>query len=137
MCFEKDHVEEGWISIILRMAIAMLFAVAASYKFIGGIGTTVQMFEGMFKATWLPMCLVTPYAYSIAYIEALIALWLLSGFKLRAGWICTSLVLISLAFGLTVAKQPSADLFTYLIIACAGIYVSRYDHCGLGKQKTN
>ena len=136
MCFEKDHVEEGWISIVLRLAMAMLFAVAASYKFIGGIGATVQMFQGMFKETWLPGFLVTPYAYSIAYFEALIAVWLLSGYKLRAGWVFTSLILISLAFGLTVAKQPSADMFTYLIITCVGIYVSRYDHLGFGKQKT-
>lgn len=133
MCFEKDHIEEGWISIILRLAIAMLFAVAAIYKFIGGIGTIVQMFQGMFKDTWLPMFLVTPYAYAIAYIEALIAVWLLSGFKLRAGWVFASLVLLSLAFGLTVAKQSSADIFVYLVIACIGIYVSRYDHCGIGK----
>ena len=137
MCFEKDHVEEGWISIILRLAIAMLFAVAASYKFIGGIGTTVQFFQEMFKTTWLPLFLVTPYAYAIGYIEALLALWLLTGFNLRAGWVCTSLVLISLAFGLTVVKQPSSDIFIYLIISCAGIYVSRYDHFVIGKQKSN
>ena len=135
MCFDKDHVEEGWISIILRLAMASLFAVAASYKFIGGIGKTVSTFQEMFKATWLPMFLVTPYAYAIAFAEVLIALWLLSGYKLRAGWIFTSFVLISLAFGLTVAKQSSADMYIYLVIACGGIYVSRYDHCGIGGTK--
>ena len=133
MHFDKEHVEEGWISIILRVAIGMLFAVAASYKFIGGIATTVQMFEGMFKETWLPMARVTPYAYAIAYVEALIAVWLLSGYKLRLAWVFTSFVLISLAFGLTVAKQSSADIFIYLLIACAGIYVSRYDRWGVCK----
>ena len=132
MCFDKDHVEEGWISLILRAAIGMLFAIAASYKFIGGIGTTVNMFQEMFKTTWLPMYLVTPYAYAIAYIEALIAIWLVTGFKLRAAWVFASFVLISLAFGLTVAKQSSADIFIYLIISCAGIYVSRYDQCRIG-----
>ena len=137
MCFAKDHVEEGWISIILRMAMACLFAVAASYKFIGGLDVTVKTFEDMFKTTWLPLFLVTPYAYVIAFAETLIALWLLSGYKLRAGWIFTSLVLISLAFGLTVAKQSSADIYICLLIACGGIYVSRYDHCGIGRTKLN
>ena len=135
MHFEKDHVEEGWISVILRVAMAALFAVAAVSKFLGGIGATVHTFQEMFQATWLPLVLVTPYAYAIAFAEALIAVWLLSGFKLRAAWIFTALVLISLAFGLTVAKQSAADIYTFLMVACLGLYVSRYDRCGLGGTK--
>ena len=132
MHFDQEHVEQGWISIIARVAMAMLFAVAALSKFLGGLGATVQTFQEMFKATWIPLGLVTPYAYAIAFAEALIALWLLSGYKLRAAWVFTSLVLISLAFGLMVAKQSAADIYIYLLLACLGIYVSRYDHCGMG-----
>ena len=135
MHFDKDHVEEGWISLILRVAMAALFGVAAISKFLGGIGSTVQTFQGMFKTTWLPLALVTPYAYVIAFAEALIAIWLLSGYKLRAAWIFTAFVLISLAFGLTVAQQSSADLYVYIVIACLGVYLSRYDHCGIGGKK--
>ena len=135
MHFDKDHVEEGWISFILRVAMAVLFAVAALSKFLGGISVTVTMFQEMFKSTWLPLVLVTPYAYGIAFAEGLIALWLLSGYKLRAAWIFTSFVLISLGFGLTVIKQSSADIYLFLLIACLGIYLSRYDRCGLGGKK--
>ena len=132
MHFDKDHVEEGWISFILRVAVAALFAVAAIYKFVGGIGATAQMFQEMFKTTWLPLFLVTPYAYLIAFAEALIAVWLLSGYKLRAAWIFTSFVLISLGFGMTVLKQSAGDIYVFLLISCAGLYVSRYDRCGVG-----
>ena len=68
MHFDKNHIEEGWISLILRLAMGCLFAVAATYKFIGGIGATVNMLQEMFKATFLPQALVTPYAYGIAYV---------------------------------------------------------------------
>ena len=112
-----------------------MFAVAAIYKFIGGIGATVAMFQGMFKDTWLPLALVTPYAYAIAFAEALIALWLLSGYKLRAAWIFTSFVLISLGFGMTVLKQSSADIYLFLLLSCAGLYLSRYDRCSLVGKK--
>lgn len=132
MCFEKGYEEQGWISLVLRAAMACLFAVAAISKFSGGVGATVKMFQGMFHETWLPLALVTPYAYGIPFAEALIAFWLLTGYKLRAAWVFTSLVLISLGLGLMAAKQSAADIYTYLLIACLGIYVSRYDHCGIG-----
>ena len=136
MCtINKDYPEAAWVSLILRIAMASLFAVASISKFIGGIGATVSHFQEMFKATWLPLVLVTPYAYAIAFAEALIVIWLLSGISLRAGWIFTAGVLISLGFGLSVAKQSSADVFMFLLTACMGLYVSQYDQCVIGGKK--
>ena len=136
MCINKNHPEEAWISLILRIAMSLLFALASIGKFVGGIGNIVTHFQEMFKATWLPSFLVTPYAYGIAFAEALIAVWLLSGIKLRAAWVFTSIVLVSLAFGLLVAQQPTVEaIYTYIIICCVGIYVSKYDECVIGGKK--
>ncbi len=134
MCINKDYPEQAWISFILRVAIATLFFVASLSKFLGGIGNTVTHFQEMFGSTWLPLAFVTPYAYLIAFAEALIVLWLLSGYKLREGWVFTAFVLISLGFGMTVAKQSSADVYMFLLMSCVGLYLSRYDQCVLGKK---
>ena len=134
MRINKDYPEQHWISLILRAAMSLLFAMAALGKFLGGLGVTAEHFQAMFKETWLPLWLVTPYAYAIAFMEALIAIWLLSGIKLKEGWIFTVLVLLSLAFGLMAALKPATDIYTYILIACVGIYVSRYDSCAMGKK---
>ncbi len=136
MCINKNHPEQAWISLILRLAMATLFAVASISKFVGGISTTVHGFQEMFKATWLPLFLVTPYAYAIAFIEALIVILLVTGIKLREAWILTALTLVSLAFGMMVAGQgqTAAGIYTYLVITCFGLYVSRHDECVLGKK---
>ena len=79
-----------------------------------------------------------PYSYFLPFAEALIPIWLLSGVRLRAGWIFTAFLIISLAFGLIVAKQNASDNYCYVIMACVGLYMSRYDTCQLpAKNKTS
>ncbi len=129
MNMDKNNIELAWASIILRVAMASLFAVAATAKFMGGYEVAAGFIAGSVKNSFLPAWLVNIYAHILPFAEALIPIWLLSGFKLRAGWIFTAFVLVSLAFGLTVAKQNSADVFMYVLIACAGLILSRYD-CG-------
>lgn len=137
MHFDKDHVEEGLISLILRVSMASLFLIAGVDKFMKGLNLVSESFTMMFKDTLLPPALVGPYAYFIPFAEVLIALWLLSGIKLRAAWVFTAFLLISLSFGMVIAKQyaTAADNYAYVLMACAGLYFSRYDCCALGKCK--
>ena len=129
----KNCSKESWISFILRMAIASLFAVAAADKFLGGLNGVVTSFTEMFKNSFLPLPLVVLYARLIPWVEALIALWLLVGIRLKAAWILTAFTFISLAFGLVVAHQPTAaSIYTYVLISCAGLYFSEFDTCHLG-----
>ena len=134
MTIDKNNPELCWISLILRVAMASLFAMAALGKFTMGLDNVAGMITGMFKNTFLPGWLLTPYAYGIAFAEALIAVWLLVGIKLREAWIFTAFVCISLAFGMVVAKQgtTASENYIYVLMACAGLYFSRYDGCGLG-----
>ena len=129
MNMDKNNIELAWASIILRLAMISLFAVAGIAKFIGGYQNAVAMVAGSVKGSFLPEFLINIYAHILPFAEVLIALWLLSGIKLRAAWIFTAFVLISLGFGLTVAKQNGADVYMYVLIACAGLILSRYD-CG-------
>ena len=137
MHIDKNNPEACWISWILRLAIALLFAVASASKFIGGLENTAGYITSMFKDTFLPAALVNIYAHVLPFAEALVPLWLLTGIKLREGWIFTALVLVSLAFGMSVAKQPTAaDVYMLVAIACAGLYFSRFDCCQLSCKKS-
>ncbi len=129
---DKNNPEMSWISLILRVAVGLMFVMACFSKFAGGFGTYVTAIMDMFKGSFLPGWLLTPYVYALPFVEGLVGLWLLTGIKLRAGWILTAFVLISLAFGMMVAKQQAGDIYTYVLMVCAGIYTSKFDGCCLG-----
>ena len=133
--FGKNLSEEQWISGILRLAMASLFLAAAVGKFLGGLGTTAGGIEGMFQSTWLPHTLVSVYARLLPFAELLVPVWLISGTKLREAWAFTALLLVSLGFGLSVAKQPSTDCYMLALLSCVGLYFSRFDTCNCFKKQ--
>ena len=135
MNIDKEHAEQCWISLILRVAMAVLFGVAAFAKFKMGLGVSSAHIQGMFKDSWLPSALVALYAAVLPFAEALIAIWLLAGIKLRAAWVFTAFVLISLGFGLMAAQQSAGDVYVFVVMACLGIYFSRYDCCAMCCKK--
>jgi hypothetical protein len=129
----KNDPELSWISLILRAAVVSIFAVAAFGKFSAGLGNYADHMAGMFKDTFLPDWLLIPYINILPFAETLIAIWLLVGINLRYAWIFTALVLLSLGFGMVVAKQGSvaSENYLYMMMACLGIYLSKYDGCSL------
>ena len=134
----KNCSKEASISFILRVAFVVIFGTAALSKFMMGLGASAQFITGMFQKTWLPAPMVSLYAALLPWVEAAIAVWLLLGINLKGAWVLTSFALISLGFGLMVAQSPmSAGVFTYLLIACVGLYFSDFDQCNiknLGKK---
>lgn len=131
----KNCTDQAWISLILRTAIASLFAVAAIAKFAGGLEASASSITGMFAGTFLPAALVGLYANLLPFAEAAVAIWLILGVKLKEAWISTAFLLISLGFGLLVAKQSAADIHIYVLIACIGLHFSSHDSCCLIKGK--
>jgi len=129
----KNNPELSWISLILRVAVASIFAVAAYSKFVMGLGNFAANMTGMFKDTLLPGWLLVPYINILPFAEFLIAVWLLLGIKLREAWIFTAFVLMTLGFGMVVAKQGAvaSENYIYMMMACLGIYLSKYDGCSL------
>lgn len=128
---EFGHVGQ-WVSLVLRLAVASLFFAAAVRKLQGGMETiqkTARFFQATFENTWLPARLVNIHAYATPFVEALIVIWLISGFRLKAGWVFTALFMTSLAFGMSVVGRfdTAADNYIYVLICCAGLLLSRYD----------
>ena len=131
----KKNCEGCWISLVLRVAFASLFVAAVIPKWShgkAGLDSLVTNFQTLFKDTWLPRQLVTLQARLVPYIEVVIPIWLLAGFKLRFAWVFTALFLTTLAFGMMVAQSSgAADDYFYVLIACAGIYFSQYDRTSI------
>ena len=126
-----DNVDQRAL-LVLRLAIGSLLFAPAVRNFQGGTETiqkTVRFFQTAFENTWLPVKLVIIHAYATPFIEALIVIWLISGCRLTAAWVFTALFTTSLAFGMSVAGRfdTAADNYTYVLICCAGLLLSRYD----------
>lgn len=121
-----------WASLVIRPAVASLFFAAAVRKLQGGAETiqkTVRFFQTTFENTWLPATLVNAHAYTTPFVEAMIVIWLISGVRLMAAWVFTAMFATSLAFGMSVAGKfdTAADNYSYVLICCAGLLLSRYD----------
>lgn len=129
MMDENSDCAKGGASLLLRLAVASIFIAAVVGKFQMGFGQMVPMFQGMFKETWLPGSMVTIYATVLPWLELLIPVWLLSGFRLKCAWLFTGLVLISLAFGMMVAKNipVATGNYMFVLMCCAGLYFSSFD----------
>jgi uncharacterized membrane protein YphA (DoxX/SURF4 family) len=129
----REFCAHAWVSILLRLAIASLFFSAALGKWMrGGMhapAQTAAYFQTTFKETWLPAPLVTAHAYATPFIESFICLWLLSGFRLRWAWIFTTLFMISLAFGMSVAQKHdvAGQNYMYVFICCIALFFSPHD----------
>jgi len=139
---KMDGNAEGcWISLILRVTIVSLLLPAGVAKFMGGLDGVVESFQATFKETWLPMFLVTLHARAVPFVEIVLPVWLLVGIRLRLAWVVTSFFMVSLAFGMLVAKQYgiAANNYLYVLICCAGLYFSQFDRLsldGVTKQQT-
>lgn len=136
----EKHTEGCWVSLILRLAVALLFIGAAVPKWMGPPGATAASFQEFFKETWLPLSLVNLHGRLVPWIEALIPIWLLLGFRLRLAWVFTALFLVSLAFGMVVAQKGDIAAYNYLyvLIACAGLHFSQFDRFSIdGLGRTN
>jgi len=133
---ETDRTSEAevgrLVSLVVRLAVASLFFAAAVAKFKGGwqsLDGVVAFFQQTFAETWLPKSLVTLHARVTPFMEALIVLWLIVGYRLRLGWCVTGLFMVSLAFGMAVAGKhdAAANNYAYVLVCCAGLYFSRFD----------
>ncbi len=123
---------QGWISLILRLAVASLFIASSTSKLMGGlrgIQGVVAYFQETFADSWLPGSFVTAHAYATPFVEAIISIWLIVGYRLKIAWLVAALFSISISFGMFVAGDyhTAANNYNYVLICCAGLYFARHD----------
>lgn len=91
-----------WFIRVLRVILGALFLWAGLRKM-----PQPEIFARTIDAfNLLPQILILPAAIVIPYIEFIIGLWLLSGFKTRwSAWVCLSLLCVfAIALGITLAR---------------------------------
>lgn len=122
-----------WVSILTRLSVASLFLCAAIVKTPMGISGVVGYYSSLLEHSLLPGILVRAHATVILFFEYGMALWLLSGVRLRVAWMAASLLLISLALGMIFAGKydTASDNYLYILLCMAGLLSSPFDRWSL------
>jgi hypothetical protein len=125
-----------WVSVFARASLGSLFLSAAIAKLPGGIAGTVGYYSKLFEHSLLPSFLVTAHASVIMLLEFVLALWLLSGYRLALAWKAAAAVLLSLAVGMIFAGKTDVASANYLYVAFAlgGLLTSHFDRWVWGAQ---
>lgn len=135
----RAHLDSNlhWLSILMRLAVGSLFLCAALVKTPMGISGVVAYYSSLLEHSLLPGFVVRLHATAILFFEYGIALWLLSGFRLRLAWIVTGLLLISLAVGMIFAGKydVASDNYFYVLLCGVGLLSSTFDRWTLQSGK--
>ena len=102
-----------------RLAFGSWLFFVGLLKWINGATGFIEHIEGAFSQTFLPAPSITLTAWLILFAEPLLGLALLIGYKPRAAWTLTALLMFMLLFGQTVLQNGDAisSIWHYLILA--------------------
>ncbi|MEJ7608451.1 MAG: MauE/DoxX family redox-associated membrane protein [Bryobacteraceae bacterium] len=111
------------------LAVGSLFLCAAIVKTPMGISGVAGYYSSLLEHSLLPAGLVRIHATVILFLEYGTALWLFSGFRLRAAWIFAGVLLISLAVGMIFAGKYDVanDNYLYVLLCAVGLMSSTFD----------
>ena len=124
-----------WVSILMRLSLGTLFLCAAIVKTPLGFPGIMAYYSSLFDHSLLPAFLVKIHAALILFFEYGLAIWLLSGWRLRFAWKVASVLLVSLAVGMIFAGKYDVASANYLyVFLCAiGLFVSEFDRWRVGR----
>jgi thiosulfate dehydrogenase [quinone] large subunit len=123
-----------WITLLIRFSMGIIFFAHGLGKVLTFPKSPEGIVEG-FVETWLPNFVVTPFAYGLPFVELLIGILLLIGYKYLPTLMATGIILAILSFGKVVQGQPQgvAPNLTYLLVVVVGIYFADSNRWKLGK----
>jgi hypothetical protein len=124
-----------WVSILMRLSIGTLFLCAAIVKTPFGIPGIIAYYSSLLDHSLLPAFLVKTHAALILFFEYGLAIWLLSGWRLRLAWKVGGVLLASLAVGMIFAGKydvASAN-YIYVFLCAVGLFVSEFDRWQVGR----
>lgn len=128
---------ESWAFISLRLFLGLRFLLAGLGKFQNDEGYSFSAYyNGVatwmiseFEKTNLPGFLVSLYAYTIGYLQIVLALLLLVGVKTKWALALIALTYVSLAYGQMVLgnNDTVTEIGTYLLFTTAALYFVRHN----------
>jgi thiosulfate dehydrogenase (quinone) large subunit len=128
MSSEKRH--EFFIgALLLRLGLGLLFFVAGLTKFIHGHAAVSNSIADMFKDTWLPGFMVTPFTYTLPYMEFTFGLLILLGLLRPVVLTLGGFLMLSLTFGMMVAGKPDIMAYNmlYVMMFVVAFFTSPWD----------
>lgn len=127
-CLPTDAVA----ALLLRLALGSVFFFAGLDKFLGkgGVMGSVDYLIGQFSGSYLPMFLVTPFAYLIPVAEIVLGPLLILGVMTRAVLVASGLYTIGLLIGVLVLMKPDTAAFNtaYVGIIVAALWFASRDN---------
>ncbi|MCL5271320.1 MAG: hypothetical protein M1457_12400 [bacterium] len=124
-----SHREWIWGAFLIRFTLGLLFFTAGLGKFIGGLGAFRGSIAKTFSETWLPSVFYVPFSHALPFAEVILGALILLGLVRFAALVLGSLLMVSLAFGMMVAGNPSivqANIF-YVGLFAAAFFIAPWD----------
>ena len=114
---------DACVTLLLRLAIGLVFLTAGIAKFRMGVGAFAQGVMEMFKATALPGWMVAPYAYALPFLEVSLGFLLLVGLFTRYTFFFTAALTISLMWGMLLLGKGDvvAQNSIFVLLAILGL----------------
>lgn len=119
-----------WVSLLVRLTIIVVFGGFAIQTWIDGPGMFVGRLHSMLDPSGFPHWITTAFGWGLPFIQAFLAISLIVGYKLKAVWFASGLLLIAFGFGHLVAGNAPMALsaFLGLLFPIIGLYVSHADN---------
>jgi len=111
---------------LLRWALAVFFFFAGLGKIIGGVSAFVYQMTPGFEDTMLPVALVAGFFWIVPFLEVLLGVWLLVGFRRECALFTTGVLLVIFLFGHKIKGDGGAaimPMFVYILTVAGALYL--------------
>lgn len=118
-----------WISLFMRVSIIIYLGISGLRKTTGGIAKSVEGLKEMYAETGVPEWLVVFQGYTVPWLEVIIGIWLIIGFKLRGAFITSALLMLNFAGAMKILGKGDvvqANCF-FVLLCCVGLSFCRHD----------
>ncbi len=116
---------------VLRWALAILLICMGINKFVMGVPLFVEMMSKGFAESWFPQEIATIFFYIVPFLEILLGVFLISGWKKCISLSMTAGLFMIFLFGHVVASIDGAEkLMLYILITAIAIKMCACTDCG-------
>ena len=122
---------------LLRVILGAIFLKTGIAKFAMGVGTFAVSLQQQFAGK-LPMIVVTPFAYSLPFLEVAVGALLVLGLFNVFALVVAGLLLIGLTFGKVVTSDSAtvAHNLSYALIVFALLWLADYNDYSLDRLRS-
>lgn len=116
---------------LLRWALAILLIVMAVNKFTMGLPMFVETMTKNFAGLWFPQEIANVFFYIVPFLEILLGVFLLSGWKKCISLGMTGGLFLIFLFGHSLANIPGAEkVMLYILVTAFAIKMCQCSDCG-------